>query len=113
MSALLRFTYINDSNLGIEQPSIPSANQNSVHTPQRNGDVLSDSRESIGGLSTSLEFLFSTCGDRVSTKFKKGNSNKYILANSFFKPIDKIVSSVTHRTYSRANYEKPSIVTCN
>ena len=35
-----------------------------------------------------------------SSKFKKYNSNKCILANSFFKPTDKIVSSVTDRTYS-------------
>ena len=35
-----------------------------------------------------------------SPKFKKYNSNKCILANSFFKPTNKIVSSVTDRTYS-------------
>ena len=44
-------------------------------------------------------------------KFKKCNSNKCILANSF-KTSDKIVSSVTHRTYSCTNYEK-SYVTSN
>ena len=103
---------MNDSNLGIEQPSRPCTNQNSIHPPQRNGDVLSDRRESVGGSSTSVEFLFSACGDGGSTKFKKCNSSKCILANSFFKPTDKIVSSVTHRTYSCTNYEK-SYVTSN
>ena len=47
-----------------------------------------------------------------STKFKKCNSNKSILANSFVKPTDKIVSSATHIIYSCTNYEK-SCVTCN
>ena len=81
---------MNDSNLGIEQPSRPCTNQNSIHTPQRNGDVLSDRRKSVGGSSTSVEFLFSGVGG--SAKFKKCNSNKYILANSSFKPTDKIVT---------------------
>ena len=97
---------MNDSNLSIEQPSRLCINQNSIHPPQRNGDVLPDRRESVGGSSTSLEFLFSACGDGSSRKFKKCKSNKCILANSFFKPTDKIVSSVTHRTYSCTNYEK-------
>ena len=66
----------------------------------------------VVGSSTSVEFLFSACGDGGSTKFKKCNSSKCILANSFFKPTDKIVSSVTHRTYSCTNYER-SYVTCN
>ena len=66
----------------------------------------------VGGSSTSVEFLFSACEDRGSTKFKKCNSNKCILANSFFKPTDKIVSSLTHGTNSCMNYEK-SFVTCN
>ena len=89
---------MNDSTLASEQSSRPCTNQNSIH-PQRNGDVLSDRR-------TSIEFLFSVCGDGGSTKFKKCNSNKRILASSSFKPSDKIVSSVTHRTYSCTNYEK-------
>ena len=103
---------MNDSNLGIEQPSRPCTDRNSVHPPQRNCDVLSDRRESVGGSSTSVEFLFSACGDGGSTKFKKCNSNKCTLANSFFKTTDKIVSSVTHRTYSCTDYKK-SYVTCN
>ena len=74
--------------------------------------MLSDRRESVRGSSTSVEFLFSACGDGISTKIKKCNSNKCILANSFFKPTDKIVSSVTHATYSCSNYEKSSL-TCN
>ena len=60
----------------------------------------------------SVEFLFSACGDEVSTKFKKCNSNKCLVVNSLFKRTDKIFSSVTHRTYSFINYEK-SYVTCN
>ena len=103
---------MNDSNLGIEQPSRPCVNQNCILAPQRNGDVLSDRRESVGDSSMSVEFLFSACGDGSSTKFKNCNSNKRVLANSFFKPTDKIFSSVTHRTYSCTNYEK-SYVTCN
>ena len=47
-----------------------------------------------------------------SKKFKKYHSNKCMLANCFFKPTDKTVSSVTHRTYSSKNYEK-SYVTCS
>ena len=50
--------------------------------------------------------------DGGSTKFKKCNSSKCILANSFFKSTDVIVSSVTHRSYSSTNYEK-SYITCN
>ena len=34
------------------------------------------------------------------------------LANSFFKPTDEIVSSVTQRTYPCTNYER-SYVTCS
>ena len=60
----------------------------------------------------SIKFLFSACGDKSSTKFKKCHSNKYTLTNSFFKPNDEIVSSLTQTTYSCANYEK-SYVTCN
>ena len=97
---------MNVCNLGIEQTSRPCTNQNSVHPPQRNGDVLSDKRESFGGLSTFTEFLFSACGDRGSTKLKKYNSNKCILANSFSKPRDKVVSCVMHKTYSCTSYEK-------
>ena len=103
---------MNDSNVGIEQPLGPCINQNSIHSLQINGDVLSDRRILFGGSSTSVEFLFSACGDGGSTKFKKCHSNKCILANYFFKPTDKIVSSVTHRTYSSKNYEK-SYVTCS
>ena len=81
--------------------------------PQRNGDdVLSDRRELVGCSFKSVEFLFSACGDKGSTKFKKCNSNKRIPADSFFKPTDKIVSSVRHKTYSCTNYEK-SDITCN
>ena len=98
--------------LVLSSPQDLETNQNSIHPPQRNGDVLSDRGELVGGSSSSVEFLFSACGDGGSTKFKKCNSNKCILANSFFKPTDKIVSSVTHRTYSCTNYEK-SYVTCN
>ena len=58
-----------------------------------------------------LEFLFSVYWYEGSTKFKSCNSNICILANSFFKPTNKVVSSVTHRTYY-TNYEK-SYVTCN
>ena len=103
---------MHDSNLDIEQPSRPCTTQNSIHPPQCNGNVISEKRESTGGLSTSAEFLFGACGDNSSTKFKIYNSNKCILANSFFKPTDKIVSSVTHRSYSCANYEK-FYATCN
>ena len=103
---------MNDSNLGIKQPSKSFTNKDSINPPQRNGDVLSDRRKFVHGSSTSLKFLFSACGDGSSTKFKKCNSNKCILANSFFKPTDKIVSSVKHRTYSSTNYEK-SYITCN
>ena len=78
---------MNDGNLGIEQPSGPCTNQNSIHSPQRNGDVLSDRKESVGGSSISLVFLFSACGNGGSTKFKKCN-------------------------YSCTNYKK-SCVTCN
>ena len=74
--------------------------------------MLSHRRELSGGLSASVEFLFSACGDGGSTKFEKCNSNKCILANSFFKPTNKIVSCVIHRTYPCTNYEK-SYVTCN
>ena len=102
---------MNDGNLGIEQPSRPCTNQNTIH-PQRNGNVLPDRNESVGGSSMSVEFLFIVCWYEGSTKFKSCNSNICILANSFFKPTDKIVSSVTHRTYSCTNYEK-SYVTCN
>ena len=83
---------MNDSNLGIVQPSKPSANQNYIRLCQCNGDVLSDRRELVGGSFTSVEFLFSACEDGGSTKFKKYNSNKCTLANSFFKTADKIVS---------------------
>ena len=103
---------MNDSNLGIKQPSRPCTNQNSIYSPQHNGDVFPDRRELVGGSSTCVEFLFSACGDGSSRKFKTCNSDKCVLANSFFKPTDKIVSSVTHRTYSCTNYEK-SYVTCN
>ena len=61
---------MNDSSLGIEQPSRPCTNQNYIHPPQRNSNVLSDRRESVGGPSTSVEFLFSACGDGGSIKLK-------------------------------------------
>ena len=103
---------MNDSKLGIEQPSILCTNQNSRYPPQRNDNVLLDRRELVGSASTSVEFLFSGCGDGVSTKFRKCYSNKCILANAFLKTTCKINTSVTHRTYSCTNYEK-SYVTCN
>ena len=37
-----------DSNLSNEQPSRPCTNQNSIHLPQCNADVLSDKREPVG-----------------------------------------------------------------
>ena len=43
--------------------------QNSIHPTERNSDVLSDRRESLGGSSMSVEFLFSACGGWGSTKF--------------------------------------------
>ena len=95
---------MNDNNLAIEQPSRPCSNQNSLHSPQHNRDALSDRPESFGGSSTSVEFLFNACVDRSSTKIKKCISNKCILTNSFFEPTDKIVSSVTHTTYSCTNF---------
>ena len=61
---------MSDSNLGIEQPSRPCTNQNSIHPPQCNGDVLSDRRESVGGTSTSVEFLFSAVGMGVQQNSK-------------------------------------------
>ena len=100
MSILFRFTNIYDGNLLLKQPSRPSTNPSSKHPPQRNGDVLSDRREWVGGSSTFAEFLSSPCRDKGSAKSKKSNSNKYILANSFFKTTDKIVSSVRQITYS-------------
>ena len=103
---------MNDSNLGTEEPARPCTNENSIHLPQRNGVALLDRRKSVGGSSTSVEFLFSACGYVGSTKFKKCNSKKWILANSFLKPTDKIVGSMTNRTYSCANYEKFYVV-CN
>lgn len=39
-------------------------------------------------------------------------TTKYILANSFFQPTDKVTIFVTHRAYSCANYEK-SYASCN
>ena len=54
--------------------------------------------------------MFSACGDGGS--FDKCNSNKCILKNSSFKKTDKILSSVTRRTYSYGNYEN-SYVKCN
>ena len=101
-----------DSNLRIEQHSRSCTNQNSMLLPQHNGDVLSDRRDSVGGPSTSVEYLFSAWDDGVSTKFKTCNSYKYLLTNSFFQPADKIASFSKHRTYSCPNYEK-SYVTCN
>ena len=54
-------------------------------------------RESVGGLSTFVDFcLVQVGGGGGSTKFKQFNSNKYTLANSFFKPTDKIVSYICY-----------------
>ena len=83
-----------DSNLLLKQPSRPSTHHKSKYPPQRNGYVLSDRREWVGGSSTSTEFLSSPSRDKGSAKSKKSNSNKDILANSFFKTTDKIVTSV-------------------
>ena len=83
---------MNDSNLGIEQPSRPSTNQNSIHSPQSNGDVVLGRRELVVGLSASVEFLFSACGDGASTKFKNCNSRKCILANSLMNRDNKSAS---------------------
>ena len=83
---------MNDSNLGIEQPSRPSTNQNSIHSPQSNGDVVSGRRELVGRLFPSAEFLLSACGDGASTKFKNCNSRKCILANSLMNRDNKSAS---------------------
>ena len=91
---------MNDSNLGIQQPSRPWTNEIFTYLPQCNGDVLSDRRESV------VEFLFNACGNDDSTMFRKYNSNKCMLANSFFKPTCKIIISVTQRTYFCTSYEK-------
>ena len=62
---------MNERNLGIEQPSRPCTNQNSIHRPQHNGDALSDRRELVSGSSMAVEFLLNASGDLGSTKFKK------------------------------------------
>ena len=94
---------MNDSNLGIENPSRHSINKNSIRPPQYNG------RQNVIGWWL-IQNLFSACGDGGS--FDKCNSNKCILKNSSFKKTDKILSSVTRRTYSYGNYEN-SYVKCN
>ena len=63
---------------------------------QRNGDVVSDRKDSVGGSSTSVKFPFSACGYGGLTKFINCNSNNSKFLS--FNPLDKIVSSVTHRT---------------
>ena len=78
-------------------------NQNSIHPPHRNFDVLSDTSESTGGSPMSVEFLFRACWDGGSTKSKKYDSSKYILAICFLKSTDKTASSVTHITYCCMN----------
>ena len=100
-----------DCNLGAGQPPAPCTDQNSLHPPQRNGDVLPERRDLVGDPSKSIESLVSACGDGSSVKFKKCNSNTCKL-NINFKPSDRIVSSVTHRTYSCINNEN-KFVTCN
>ena len=102
---------MNDCNLGAEQPSAPCTNQNSIHPPQRNGDVLTEERDLGGDPSKSLESLVSACGDGSSIKQKKCKSNVCKLKQNF-KPSDKIVSSVTHRTYNCINKDN-NFVTCN
>ena len=97
------------NNLGIEQPSRSCTIQNSIHLPLRNEDVVSDRRELVCGSSSSVEFLFSTFADGVSTKFKKGNPNKCIPRNLLYEPLTKLL---LQRHYSCTNYEKP-YVTCN
>ena len=103
---------MNDSNLGIKQPSRPCTNENSIYPPQRKDDVLPDRRELVRARSTSVEFLFSAFGDGILAKLKICNLIKCILAISFFKNAGKIVSSVKKRTYFCTNHEK-SYVTCN
>ena len=100
-----------DCNLGAGQPPAPCTDQNSLHPPQRNGDVLPERRDLVGDPSKSIESLVSACGDGSSVKFKKCNSNTCKL-NISFKPSDRIVSSVTHRTYSCINNEN-KFVKCN
>ena len=83
-----------------------------MHPRHDNGNVLSDRWELVDDSSTPVKILLSVCGDGGSTKFKTCISNKCILANSFLQPTDKIISSVTHRTYPFTHYEK-SYVICN
>ena len=84
------FKNMKDKNLGIGQPRRPCTNQNSIHTPQNNGDVLSEIRAFVVcGPSTTVESPFSTFDYWGSMKFKKCDSSKCTLANSFFQPNKK------------------------
>ena len=102
---------MNDRYCSIEKRSRSWTNQNPKYPSQHNANVISDWRKLFGGSSTSVESLLSAREDEVSTKLKKRNLAKQILANSFIQPTDKIVSSVTHITYSCTNYGK-SCATC-
>ena len=66
---------MNDINL--EQPSRPCTNP-CTKQPQQNGNVISDRRESVGGLSMSVEILFSPCGMTVQQ-----NSKNVIQINAY------------------------------
>ena len=88
-----------DCNLEAGQPPASHTNMNSIHPLQGNAQVTQDF---VGGPSTTLEVLESACGDGSSTHMKKFNLKTCILSKSF-KPSDRIVSSVTHRTYPCIN----------
>ena len=105
-------TNTKDNNRGIAKASRPCTNQNSIHPPQLNGNVLSKRREFVVcGPSTTVESLFSTFGGGPSITFKKYDSTKCRLANSFLQP-NKIFSSVTRRSYSCTSYGK-SYLACH
>ena len=99
---------MNDSNLGIEQLSGPWTNQNSIHPPPQ--CIVAMCFQIEGNWLVAPLCVQNFCVVHVvmgvQQNSRKCNSNKCILANSFFKPTDKIVSSVTQRTYSCMNYEK-------
>ena len=102
-----------DCNRGTGQPPVPRTNANSIHPPQGNADVPHVIQDFVGGPSTSIEILEHACGDRSSTYFKKCLSKTCLLAKNNFKPSDKIVSTVTHRTYPCVNHEGNKIANCN
>ena len=102
-----------DCNRGTGQPPVPRTNANSIHPPQGNADVPHVIQDFVGGPSTSIEILERACGDGSSTFFKKCLSKTCLLAKNNFKPSDKIVSTVTHRTYPCVNHEGNKIANCN